>query len=414
MKRNRALSFSLLLFFFSGFVFSQSPVPAVSGIYAEVRNNLIRLTWIDSPEARGPVFVYRSETPFNGNAPAPSIRPVQVPYGAQSYIDEVESLGTWHYLVAASDAGGRQYPQAVSALNTISVSVRDMTEPAPVPAEAPAAGPAPADTAISSIEALIEGDAVIVSYQTRDTAKNAVLYRSVRPMERMADLLNAVIVQSGISSPFVDYPVPGIPYYYAVVFGEDISSGTAALFPGYNTTRTAVEVPPGKYRIGLPEPQTGIRSMPLPLISLYTAVPGAEGLAETPPPAPLSPEAAKAIGSIRTVQRRTPEPVRKKRAFDQDLETPAGGEEYPLRSIVQDSFAKGDWKSSIEELHRYLSLPRSRTSEARARFYLGQAYYFSGAPREALFEFLFVQSYYPEEAREWVQASLAALVKSGK
>jgi hypothetical protein len=230
-------------------------------------------------------------------------------------------------------------------------------------------------------------------------------------MERTTDLLNAVIVQSGISSPFVDYPVPGIPYYYAVVFGEDISGGNAALFPGYNATRTAVELPPGKYRVGLPEPQSEIRSMPLPLISLYTAVPGAEGLAETPAPSPLSPEAAKALGTIPAPRKRTPEIVRKKRAFDQDLEAPAGGEEYSLRSIVQGSFTRGDWKNTIEELLHYLSLPRSRTSEARARFYLGQAYYFSGAFREALFEFLFVQSYYPQEAGEWVQAGLAALVK---
>jgi hypothetical protein len=286
-----------------------------------------------------------------------------------------------------------------------------MTEQAPVPAVSPAAAPAPAEPAISAIEARIEGDSVIISYKTADTAKNAVLYRGVRPMERIEDLLNAVIVQSGISSPFVDYPVPGIPYYYAVVFGEDISGGRAVLRPGYNTTRTAAEVAPGQHRVGLPEPQREIRSMPLPLISLYTAVPGAEGLGEPPPPAPLSPEAAKAVGSIQTPERRAPAAVRRKRAFDQDLEVPAGGEEYSLRSIVQGSFTKGDWKNSIEELLRYLSLPRSRASEARARFYLGQAYYFSGAPRKALFEFLFVQPLYPEEAREWVQASLAALVR---
>jgi TolA-binding protein len=151
--------------------------------------------------------------------------------------------------------------------------------------------------------------------------------------------------------------------------------------------------------------------MPLPLISLYTAVPGAEGLSEPPPPTPLSPEAAKALGTIQAPRKTRPEPVRKKRAFDQDLEAPAGGEEYPLRSIVQGSFTKGDWKNAIEELLHYLSLPRSRSSEARARFYLGQAYYFSGAFREALFEFLFVQPYYPEESKEWVQAGLAALVK---
>jgi hypothetical protein len=409
MNYNKAVFWLLPLFLVGGFVFSQGSPPVVSGISAEVRNNLIRLSWIDSPNARGPVFVYRSETPFGEGSPPATIRPVEVPYGAQSYIDEVETLGTWYYLIAASDTAGRRYPQALIASNTISVSVQDLMEPIPSPVQSLAVVPPPVETSISAIEARIEGDSVIVSYETTDTAKNAVLYRGVRPMERVEDLLNAVIVQSGISSPFVDYPVPGIPYYYAVVFGEDIIGGRAVLFPGYNTTRTAVEVAPGPYRIGLPEPQRGIRSMPLPLISLYTAVPGAEGLGETLPAVPLSAEAAKAVGTIRTPRKGAPEIVKRKRAFDQDLEVPAGGEEYSLRSIVQGSFTKEDWHSSIEELLRYLSLPRSREAEARARFYLGQAYYFSGAPREALFEFLFVQSQYPEEAGEWVQACVTTM-----
>jgi hypothetical protein len=409
MNYNKAVFWILPLFLLGGLVFPQGSPPVVSGISAEVRNNLIRLSWIDAPNARGPVFIYRSETPFNEDSPPATIRPVEVPYGAQSYIDEVETLGTWYYLIAASDTGGQRYPQALTASNTISVSVQDLMEQVPSPVQSPAVFPPPVETSVSAIEARIEGDSVIISYETTDTAKNAVLYRGVQPMERMEDLLNAVIVQSGINSPFVDYPVPGIPYYYAVIFGEDIIGGKAVLSPGYNTTRTAVEVAPGPYRVGLPEIQREIRSMPLPLISLYTAVPGAEGLGEPPPAAPLSSEAAKAVGTNRTPRKETPEIVKSRRAFDQDLEVPAGGEEYSLRSIVQGSFTKGDWQTSIEELLRYLSLPRSREAEARARFYLGQAYYFSGALREALFEFLFVQSQYPEEAGEWVQACVASL-----
>jgi TolA-binding protein len=48
--------------------------------------------------------------------------------------------------------------------------------------------------------------------------------------------------------------------------------------------------------------------------------------------------------------------------------------------------------------------------EARARFYLGQSHYFSGSYREALIEFISVQSLYPVEANEWIQEILSRLV----
>jgi TolA-binding protein len=71
---------------------------------------------------------------------------------------------------------------------------------------------------------------------------------------------------------------------------------------------------------------------------------------------------------------------------------------------------KWDWEKSREELLRYLALPRSESSEARARFYLGQVYYYTRDIREALFEFLSIQTQYPEEANEWIQATLAQLI----
>jgi TolA-binding protein len=57
-------------------------------------------------------------------------------------------------------------------------------------------------------------------------------------------------------------------------------------------------------------------------------------------------------------------------------------------------------------------LPRSSPAESRARFYLGQAYYYSGNYREALFEFLLIRDVFPAEGSEWVQATLAAMVKT--
>jgi TolA-binding protein len=129
---------------------------------------------------------------------------------------------------------------------------------------------------------------------------------------------------------------------------------------------------------------------------------------ETPPRAELSPDAAKVLGNIPPAGNRAG-PLRKPRVFNQDLETPAGGEEHTLRSIVQGSFSRKEWESARDELIRYLALPRSSLPEARARFYLGQCYYFTGAYRESLFEFLSVQSIYPAEAAEWIRPVLNLL-----
>jgi hypothetical protein len=219
-----------------------------------------------------------------------------------------------------------------------------------------------------------------------------------------------VIVQSGITSPFTDYPVPGIPYYYAVIFEDELIRGNVGLFPGQNVTVQPVEILSGAGRAGLPGPEAPIRSMPLPMISVYNAVPGSDRYSETPSAAPLGTGAAKAVGTIPRA-RPSPPPQKKPRVFSRDMAPPEGGEESPLRVIVQGAFTKRDWQNARNELLRYLSLPRSAPSEARARFYLAQTYYFSGDNRGALIEFLMVQTQYPDEAQDWINAVLAAMIR---
>jgi TolA-binding protein len=76
---------------------------------------------------------------------------------------------------------------------------------------------------------------------------------------------------------------------------------------------------------------------------------------------------------------------------------------------VQGSFGSRNWDRAAEELKRFLDLPRSGKGEHKARFYLGQCYYFAGKNREALFEFLTAQEQFPGEASPWVQAVLRRL-----
>jgi hypothetical protein len=382
--------------------------PFVSGLKAETRNNLVRLTWADSADARGPVYIFRSTRPFGGEIPQ-GLEPVEIAYGIQSYIDEFDGSGTFYYFVAASDPLEQRYDIVVSGTNTVMVILEALAE-APSFDEAGRTGPLP-ELGISSLAARVEGDAVIITYDSggipESGLKKAILYRSGRPIRQPQDLLNAVIVLSGVSSPFVDYPMPGLPWFYALILEDDITGGSVGIYPGRNATRTAVEITSGE---APPADERPIRSLPLPAMSVHNAVPGSDRLSDIPDPEPLRDETLKALESVARAPA-PPPPDKNPRAFTRDLAAPAGGEDSELMLIVQDSFAKRDWRTANGELQRYLSLPRSADTEARARFYLGQTCYFSGKYREALIEFLFVRPLYPNEAYVWIEAALSALIR---
>ncbi|MDR1411858.1 MAG: hypothetical protein LBI91_06615, partial [Spirochaetaceae bacterium] len=345
-KYNRLIGIFLLFsafiirgLIFPGVLFSQSGsgdsifAPFVSQLSVETRNNLIRLSWLDSRDVRGPVYIFRSSQPFRPGPLPGNISPVEVPYRTQSYVDETEGSGAVYYFVAASDEQGRRYDIFIPYNNTVSVNISGSAGEPPVPAAAEAEQYAPpAEPGIFGIEAKVEGEGVIISYRLAGGNKNIILYRSIQPLRDTADLLRAVIVQSEVRVPFTDYPVPGIPYYYAAVFEDDLIQGNVEIFPGRNATVQAVEIPSGGGRIGLPGPQGSIRAMPLPLISIYNAVPGSDSYSEIPNPVPMGPEAAKAVGDIQTVKTNPPA-LKKPRAFRRDLEPPAGGEESLLRTI---------------------------------------------------------------------------------
>jgi len=381
--------------------------PFVSELEGEIRNGLIRLSWVDSQDIRGPVYIYRSTNPFDGMIPLQESgpRPIIIPYGAQSHVDEVEASGTFFYFAVASDETGRTYEIPIASINMIRVQITsDSTIPAApaivVASPLPERAPAPL-AGISALEASAQGDRIIVSFNTGST-RNVALYRSIRPISQTQDLLGAVILQTRTSSPFTDYPVPGIPYYYAVVAEDDLIRGTVEIIPGRNATRAPVELSAAGFEAG-----RELRPMPLPQISTQAVAPGMSSYIETAPQE-LSRQAVSALGVIPA---RAAEPeLKRPRVFSRDLETPSErGEDYILSLVVKGPFAAKDWNAVKNELSTFLALPRSPETRARARFYLGQSLYFLYQPRDSLFEFLSIQDRYPAEAAEWIQASLDML-----
>jgi hypothetical protein len=395
-----------LLFLVASSAFAQGSAaertfsPYVSHLTAENRNNLVRLSWIDSSDARGPVYIFRSTRPFSETVPLEA-GPIQVSYGIQSYVDETEGFGTVYYFVVASDVQGWRYDTFILYTNTATVNFSAVPEEEAAQVqlvETQRAG----DSVITGLTAHAQGEGVIVSFVVNGVDRNKLLYRSTQPIRRVQDLLDS-LMRSGISSPFIDYPAPGSSYYYAIVFEDDILRRGVEIQPGRNATVEAVEIA-GKAQGIAPT----IRAIPLPSLSVYKASPGSDFYSELP-----SPALPQAGGNAETAMRGqfAPSPLKRPRAFARDLEAPEGGEESILRSIVQGPFVRREWQNAREQLLRFLAFPRSRALEARAHFYLGQTYYYSGRNRDALLEFLVVQSTYPNEANEWIEVVLTGFTK---
>jgi hypothetical protein len=349
--------------------------PFVSRLEVEIRNSLIRLSWKDSPDIRGPVYVYRSDLPFSARSVLPA--PVEVPYGTCSYLDEAARPGVLHYFVAASDGWNQKYILFIPHTNMTSITVRPENIRGFL--ETPRQSRAP--EGINGINASIEGNRVIISFSGADNTKKLILCRSLNPIRQQEDLLSALIIQRRISSPVVDYPLPGITYYYALLYEEDINTGLFHIRPGSNVT--------GPVQILFTAAGSG--RLPMPELRL---------------PSPLwerAPETSAVSPARRNSKTSIMEPV----VFSEDLKTGGvGGEDYQLRTIVQGYFSLKKWDYAGEELRRFLDLPRAKLSHARARFYLGQVYYFQGRLRDALFEFLQAQDDFPGETNVWIRAVL--------
>ncbi|MDR2700962.1 MAG: hypothetical protein LBB72_00860 [Spirochaetaceae bacterium] len=380
--------------------------PFISQLKAEIRNHFIGLSWQDSLDIKGPVYVYRSEAPFSSASSLP-IPIKEIPYGEGFYADEAEKPGVLYYFVAASDDWGHKYPLFLPNINMVNVTVNP--DNVSVFSQFPASGTAGASAAAASSTAVpagssgsrlvlppiegisvrVEDDRALISFSGADISRNLILYRSINPIRRPEDLLSAMIIRSNAKSPTIDYPLPGISYYYAVVYEEELSMGLVRLQPGSNVT--------GVVEISV-RSRIVPRDMPLPDLSL------------SPVPERLileSEAAARAEASIQQRDSRSmtvPEAV----IFPEDLTRGASGEEYQLRSIVQGSFFYKEWKNAEDEFRRFLELPREKRNRAKANFYLGQAYYFQNKQREALLSFLDAQDTFPAETGAWIQIVLGS------
>ena len=92
--------------------------------------------------------------------------------------------------------------------------------------------------------------------------------------------------------------------------------------------------------------------------------------------------------------------------FEEDLYSPAGGDEYFLFEILRKTFIKKKYEECATSLKKFLARNRKQEVADRAAFYLGESYYFTGNFPLAVTQFLALEETYPELSRKWIESTL--------
>ncbi len=371
------------------------PAPVVSSLSATVQDGSVGLRWSAAPGIRGKSEILRAAFPITAANEASAEVRGTVDWNVTEFVDSLESGQEYWYAVVSIDADGTRYAFFLPASNSLILPVSAEPQTVAVSAD------------IDSFSLRIRNDAIIATWNETSREKNLVLYRSTEPFTAFSSLLRAVLVSviSDRGNTFTDYPVPGVPFYYALLDEDDVHTGTVAFADGKNTNAVPVEIPSELAVIQRASVQP-VRPMPLPLLNptMEPALPAHVFSRGT------EAKIASLAGASRpTVKAQVPY------VFRSDLESQSSsGDDYALRKIVADGFKSEKITATLAALDEYLSLRRGDQAAARARFYRGEALYFSGKYEDALLEFLLARDIYANQAGEWIQYTLGALTAEGR
>lgn len=412
MNPNRILA-ALLLLLTPVLLSAQTPeertdvfAPFVSRIRVAVRDPQIRVTWRDSEDLTdGSYRVYRHTIEITSETIDDAELIAEVEPGVETFLDTPLEAGSYYYAVLAADADDRVYtifiPFRNKTIRPVAVAQLDTEE----------------DLAASvyNIAAQTEDTAIVVRFEASRADRTLAVYRSTVPFADAESIAAAALLDELPSSSrrYVDYPVPGVAYYYGVFDKRLVELAMVTIEPEEN-----VLVEPVSLRLGagadvtLALPESRLRPAPLPVLQLATAITSDRRLAQSDVPGGTVAQALRpgADAAIDRLLARAPRP----QPFDpqpiilpEDRAPSAEGAPQTLAQILRGDFAAGNWGQAALLLDRLLQLPLSRTFEQRARFYRGQALYFDGRHEPAFMELLYASEgpLYPQ-VRPWLDGIL--------
>jgi TolA-binding protein len=437
--------------------------PFVSRLKVKAGPDSVLLTWLDSPDVKGPRLVYRSLQELDEKSFSRAELIARLEPSINSYEDFPPDRRPYFYAVLLEDVQGRLRKLFIPFRNKTSVGVRIAGAGRP---EIPSAR-------IGALSAVVSGDQVRLSFKDSTGNRELLLFRSTTPIRSYENLLAAatrVSLNPGTTS-YVDYPFPGLDYYYAVVDAGSFKSGKAALSPGQNSTTAPVQIPLSTGRAALPPIETAIPLPPspaapaepaaagsqpavpapaaaapgaqpaapppaaaaapagseegrgtlplLPLLELNFDLtkggqlpPAPDFIAPQPSPAPLSPLTQRAVASILSTLPAAPPPSTPRpepMALPEDQSTNGDEEADALQAILLERLLPGDFAAAETALKAFLAARHSAAAAARAHFYLGQVYYMQGKYKQASLELLQAQDRYYAAVQPWFDACLQAM-----
>lgn len=92
--------------------------------------------------------------------------------------------------------------------------------------------------------------------------------------------------------------------------------------------------------------------------------------------------------------------------FEEDIVSPSGGDEYILFEILKNTFIQEKFDDAVKLLTRFTLQNRNREVIKRARFYLGESYYFMQNFPMALTQFLSTEEDFPSLSHRWIESTL--------
>ena len=407
----RLLTGIAALLFIAGLALAQEGTvyaPFVSRLKAAVRGPQIKLSWKDSADVKGKYLVYRHIKEITQENFKDAVFVADVEAGAESYIDTPQEKGEFFYAVIAQTPEGKLYDVFIPFRNKTmkGIAIASTAEEKDLAAN------------ISGIKTRVDQGKIEIAFKSSRADRDLVLFRSTSPLLTSDKLSQANVVTALKSSTTLiyDYPVPGIPYYYAIVDSKLLEGGNPPLVPGESTSVAFTEIPlPVKEEpIALPklEPSTK-RPMPLPYFLLSTEVGTGKNL-ETkavpgiPPERPVSAETSKATAALLAKTQALKAAERKPEILDIDKALGGSKEEYTLKTILDGPFVRKDWKETEKLLKNFLSLHLSEDIKVRAHFYMGEALYYQGRVQDSFMEFLLASGRHYAETRPWLDSLLQA------
>ena len=248
----------------------------------------------------------------------------------------------------------------------------------------------------------------ILPKDTESPVTRLFVYRTLKPVGSFYDISDTepVATLSSNLSSFVDNVADYRDYYYSVTC-ETSGREFDIILPSINSTVNGVHLKLPEKKAETEATLSGkeknysvesLRDMPLPYLDLLES--------RNRTPLKMSDQAlsiARELAMQTDVKKNL---ITEPYVFEEDLISPDSGDDFLLFEVLRKYFIQKQYGQTINQLEKLIATNRTKAVTTRAKFYLGESYYFTKNYKEACQTFLSIYDEYPPLAKKWIDSSL--------